>query len=159
MLIIETVYLGQSDRYICMPRQPPVGQKLLMSDPHVETFSYRIETDPTLVFDNPPPVEHLTKAFTVRPADGVVTVTVTMHEHHASEESARREVDQYLRGWEITAALHFGRTDVRFVIDRADFIDRAPPEPGTASEVGGATPIPSEVLNHAIIRKAKVQRR
>jgi len=102
-----------------------------MRDPHVVALLYRVETEPTLVFDNPPPVEHQTNDFDVRLAGGVVTVT--MHEHHASEESARRDVDQYLRGWEITAGLQFGRPDMRFVFDRAEVIDRAPPKPGTAT--------------------------
>ena len=58
-----------------------------MRDPHVVALHYRLETDDTLVFDNPPPVEHQTAAFDVRLADGIVTFT--MHEHHATEESAR----------------------------------------------------------------------
>jgi hypothetical protein len=116
------------------------GRRLLVRDPHVKTLIYRVETEPTLVFDNPPPVEHQTRAFKIRLADGIVTVT--MQEHHASEESACRTADAFLRAWEITAALQFGRPDMRFMFERAEVIDRDPPPtpPGSQGSItiGGA---------------------
>ena len=126
-----------------------------MRDPHVETLTYRVETEPTLVFDNPPPVEHHIKAFTVRLADGLVTVE--MHEHHASEESARRVVDEYLRGWEITAALQFGRSDMKFRFDRAAVIDRDPPPPGNHMRISARAFGTAEAFGTLTVRATRRQ--
>ena len=78
-----------------------------MRDPHVSTLIYRIETDETVVFDNPEPLERETEAFRMRLADGVLRLE--MKEHHASEQSARGRVEPHIRSWELWNALDLGR--------------------------------------------------
>jgi hypothetical protein len=100
-----------------------------MRDPHVASLRYRLVPGETVTFDCPPPVERETGPFRVRLEDGVATFE--MLEHHASEETARRCVEEYLRAWEIDVALRSGRAEVRFEFEDADIIDRDPPPPGT----------------------------
>jgi hypothetical protein len=99
-----------------------------MVDPHVVALYYDLHTDETISFESPPPVEWEAPAFRARLADGVATLT--MKEHHGSEESARQAVQRYLRSWEIDAALRAGLAEVRFEFKNADVVDRASPEHG-----------------------------
>jgi hypothetical protein len=50
-----------------------------MNDPHVGSLEYALETDATLAFNNPPPLEGDAGGFTYRLADGVLTVTMKDH--------------------------------------------------------------------------------
>jgi len=99
-----------------------------MRDPHVSALVYRLETDETVAFDDPPPLEHETDAFRVRLADGVLRVE--MKEHHPSEQCARERVEPYVRAWELSEALNSGWRTIRFVFERAEIVDREPPSPG-----------------------------
>lgn len=99
-----------------------------MRDPHVVALRYRLVLTETVSFDQPPPVERDTEAFQIRLADNIVTFE--MLEHHASEESARKRVESYLRAWEIQAALDMGRPEMSFEFEKADTIDRDPPQAG-----------------------------
>jgi len=106
-----------------------------MRDPHVASLRYRFVADETVSFDCPPPVERETEAFRMRLEDGVATFE--MIEHPASEETARRRVEEYLQAWEIDAALRPGREEVRFEFEEADVIDRDPPPPGSGHVIYG----------------------
>lgn len=99
-----------------------------MRDPHVASLRYRLVPGETTSFDSPPPVEWETEAFRMRLADGVATFE--MVEHHASEGTARKCVDGYLRRWEIDVALRLGRGEMHFAFESADVIDRNPPPSG-----------------------------
>jgi hypothetical protein len=104
-----------------------------MRDPHVASLRYRLVPGETVSFDCPPPVDRETEAFRMRLEDGVATFE--MLEHHASEETARRCVEEYLRAWEIHTALRLGRGEIGFEFGGADVIDRDPPPPGTGQVV------------------------
>lgn len=99
-----------------------------MNDPHVESLQYHIETDGSCSYESPPPVEYEKDGFRARLEEGVLTVT--MKEHHASAASARKAVAEFLRSWEIQAALSVGRGCLRFEHDSAKVVDRHP-SPGT----------------------------
>jgi hypothetical protein len=102
-----------------------------MSCPHVAGLWYCLKSAPTRSFSNPPPVERHTDRFYIRLEDGIVTVW--MKEHHAARASARQVVEEYLRNWELSAALEYGgRPDIQFEFKRADVVDLAPSPPGTA---------------------------
>jgi hypothetical protein len=58
-----------------------------MRDPHVVELRYRLKTEETVTFDNPPPLERVTEAFYVHIANG--SVTFRMKDHYATRESAR----------------------------------------------------------------------
>jgi hypothetical protein len=104
-----------------------------MRDPHVAALRYRLVPAETVSFDQPPLVERDTEAFRLRLLDGIATFE--MVEHHASEESARRRVEPYLRAWELDVALRFGRSEIGFQFEGADVIDRSPPPPGTGQVI------------------------
>ena len=98
-----------------------------MNDPHVEQLTYHIETGDGLNFQDPPPVEVETDAFRMILDDGVATLS--MREHHATEESARHAVEGYLRAWELDVALQYDSSELRFVFDESEIVDRDPPPP------------------------------
>jgi hypothetical protein len=92
-------------------------------DPHVVALRYKIEHSAGLTFGhNPPPLERETEAFHLRLADEVATFT--MKEHHASVDSARQVVEEYLRPWEIVEAVRPRSTGLRFVFDEPELVDR-----------------------------------
>lgn len=99
-----------------------------MRDPHVVSLCYRLETDPSLIFDHPPPLEHNTDECMLRLADGVLTCT--MKAHYASAVEARAVVDPRLRAWELYVALLRGKQVMHFVYQKAEVIDLDPPLPG-----------------------------
>ncbi len=113
-----------------------------MRDPHVVSLTYRLVPSERLSFANPEPVEDETEAFSVRLADGVVTVD--LHEHHDSRLSARHAVEPYLRAWEIQHALWAGSREVRFEFEDAEVIDRDPPKPGEPNT--GSVELSAEVV-------------
>jgi hypothetical protein len=77
-----------------------------MRDPHVVALRYRLETDPSLIFDHPPPLEHDTNESTLRLAEGVLTCTMKVH--YASADEARAVIDPLLRAWEFVVYLRQG---------------------------------------------------
>ena len=95
-----------------------------MNDPHVESLEYKLETDDTLRFDNPDPLEGDAGRFTYRLADSVLTVT--MKDHYATEEEARAAVYRFVRAWELDYALEHGRRALWFTFTRSSIIDRKP---------------------------------
>lgn len=52
-------------------------------------------------------------------------------EHFANEESARKAIEPFLMSWELDADLMRQPRLLRFRFDRAEFVDRDPPLPGT----------------------------
>lgn len=54
-----------------------------------------------------------------------------MKHHFSSEESARQEVDPFLKAWELDAMLHRGPQEFEFRFDRSEVIDRDP-RPGVS---------------------------
>ncbi|HMH48858.1 MAG TPA: hypothetical protein VK548_01400 [Candidatus Acidoferrum sp.] len=100
-----------------------------MKDPHVESLIYRVETEGTLHFQDPPPLDHQTHAFDLRVDDG--RLTMTMKDHYASRDEAREAVKSFLEGWEIDWALrNGGRREIKFVYEKANVVDREPRPPG-----------------------------
>jgi len=124
-----------------------------MNDPHVVSLRYRLESDETLVFDNPPAFEIENHEFSVCLANGIVIFK--MREHHASEQTARERIEPYLRAWEINFALQLGRHHVRFVLEKIELIDQGPLSAGSARRTNivystglWETPTPVLTLQH-----------
>jgi len=127
-----------------------------MRDPHVTCLRYRLVPSPTVTFDSPPAIEYTTEAFRVELKNGVAAFE--MIEHHASEETAKKRVEEYLRAWEIDAALRFGLGEIHFDFNDADVIDREPPPPGTsqviyAKATAGAIGLVGNVTVHVTRRQ------
>ena len=126
-----------------------------MRDPHVVSLRYRVETEETLSFENPAPVERETDRYRMRLADG--TITVEMKEHHASQKTARECVEPFVRAWELEAAIQEGSRRIRFVFDGAEIIDRSPPPPSNNVEVHrveALAMIPIEVTARAHVTRS-----
>lgn len=102
-----------------------------MRDPHVVALHYKLETGPQLAFHAPAPVVRDTTAFSLRLDNGALCVE--LRDHFATAEAARREVEPYLRSWEIVTAIQYNGRAMRFVFDRAQVVDRPPPPPGSAA--------------------------
>jgi len=112
-----------------------------MRDPHVVALHYRLETGPQLAFNDPSPMTWDLDAFTLQLSDG--QLSVEMKDHFATVDAAQREVEPYLRSWEIDAALKYGAGAMRFRFDRPRMIDRDTPPPGASSVI---TPMAAEVV-------------
>jgi hypothetical protein len=104
-----------------------------MRDPHVVSLRYRLETDKTVTFENPPSIERETNEFVAQLENGILTFR--MKEHYPSVKAAREVVDKFLRAWELDVALPFGIGEMWFVYEDAHLIDRDPPPPGSPKVV------------------------
>lgn len=99
-----------------------------MNDAHVEALHYDLVPSEHVSFaDSAPPVERELPGFRVRLADG--KVTVTMHDHYATEAEARREVDWYLHTWRVDASFATNRPQFEFKFVKSKIVDRDPPPP------------------------------
>jgi hypothetical protein len=89
-----------------------------MNDPHVEWLVYRLETAATLVFQKPEPREDDTSSFHLRLEDG--GLTVTMKDHYASVEEARRGDDLHVeeRQHEVVLLLASSSTRVALLLEQ-----------------------------------------
>ena len=104
-----------------------------MRDPHVVWVRYRLEADPHVTFENPPPIEWETDTFRMRLAEGIATFE--MREHFPSVQEARNAVEVLLRSWEIDTGLRYGTREIHFRYEDSKLIDRNPPPPGTVQVV------------------------
>lgn len=95
-----------------------------MNDPHIEALHYSVRHAEDVDYDKAGPLSHDTPGFTVRVENG--HAEVTMKSHHSSVETARSEVEPFLRAWELTAALQFRPGDFEFLYARATIMDRNP---------------------------------
>ena len=103
-----------------------------MNDPHVESLSYTlIPGADTSYREDAEPVSIQTSEFSGHLEGG--TLTITMTQHHAREDSACALVDPYLRAWETVAALESGRSEFTFEFAGSHIIDRQP----DTNEAGG----------------------
>jgi hypothetical protein len=104
-----------------------------MRDPHVEWLRYRIGAAPNITYDQPPPIDIEYEEFSGHLENGILNCL--MKEDYPSSEAARRVVDQYLRAWEIDAALKYGRREIQFIFEDGKVIDRNPPPPSSNLEI------------------------
>ena len=100
-----------------------------MRNPHVVALHYRLETAPSLIFDNPPPLEWETDQVTLCLAEDMLTCK--MKAHYAAADAARAMVDPLLRSWELHVTLSQGMQIMHFVYQKPELIDLDPPPPGT----------------------------
>lgn len=102
-----------------------------MNDPHVERLRYRLNVDSSqFSLENPQPLCQEFDGFLIRLEDEILTVE--MKEHHASIQSAKEKVEEFIKDWRIYAALDFDWDILKFEYESADVIDRkaSPKLPG-----------------------------
>ena len=96
-----------------------------MNDPHVEQLRYRVTAASGLFsFENPPALVQDFDRFCIRLENEILTVE--MKEHHASIQSAKEKVGEFIEDWEIHAALVYDWDVLQFKYENADVIDRNP---------------------------------
>lgn len=100
-----------------------------MNEPHVEALYYRIETDPSEDYKKAEAVMEDTDAFRISVERGEEIVKCIMNKHFSTVKAARSVTDEYLKAWEVLAAIEDSPRTLRFAFDHADVIDRAPPPP------------------------------
>jgi hypothetical protein len=97
----------------------------MMNDPHVDRLVYQMKIDTDLLkFKSPPALSQDYQTFRVQLEDG--TLTVKMKEHYASVQSAKERIEEFIRSWEISAALDFDWGLLRFEYMNAEVTDREP---------------------------------
>jgi hypothetical protein len=108
-----------------------------MRDPHVESLSYRLTTDETTSFKNPPQLTFETDDFEATLAGDILNLK--LKDHFATREEAREHVEPFLRAWEIDQALRSnGLAEISFEFQKAKLIDRDPSPPGTPQTIKAA---------------------
>jgi hypothetical protein len=95
-----------------------------MNDPHIETLYYNVDHAKGVDYAKADPLSRDMPGFTGRIENG--RCEVTMKTHHATVETARAEVEPFLRAWEMTAALAFTPGELRFFYHQFKMIDRDP---------------------------------
>jgi hypothetical protein len=126
-----------------------------LRDPHVVALQYRLETEPNLTFENPPPVDDERDAFHLRLENGFAVFQ--LNHHFSKVEDARGAVDPYLRAWEIDAALASGQPEIRFIFGHADVVDRNPPPPGSYGVVAVEDVVAISAVGSVTVRVGRKQ--
>jgi len=106
-----------------------------MKEPHVVSLVYRAESAKDITYDDPPPVEIDKDKWEGCLENGILTCR--MKTHYASVSAARKEIESYLRAWEVNANLSQGKGSIRFVYQDANVIDLAPQRTGHGVVVCG----------------------
>lgn len=131
-----------------------IGPHAYMRDPHVVMLRYRIEHSPKITFrdapsrDNPPPLEGETDVFHMELADGIATFR--MKKHYASESSTRQAVKQYLLPREIVETVRQAGTNLRFIFEESEVIDRDT-SPGPRATIS-VRPDPTATVHEVVHR-------
>jgi hypothetical protein len=123
-----------------------------MNDPHVDALHYSIRHSEDVDYDNASPRTVDTPGFAVRIENG--RAEIMMKSHHATDDTARAEVEPFLRAWELTTALEFGPGQFDLAYDRATIIDRNPTPEGSLFAVRSDFMIAVEVVK-AHVKRSK----
>jgi hypothetical protein len=97
-----------------------------MKYPQVVGLEYSLKAEERVEFSDPPPVEVCTSSFYIHLNNDLLTVR--MKEHHSTLDSAREQVEEYLRRWEILSALQSRRRPLmRFECILVEILDLEDP--------------------------------
>ena len=98
-----------------------------MNDPHVVALFYSIEHDDSIDYSEAQSLHCDDEQFSISVEDQ--QVRLELKEHYATEDTARKVVEYYIRAWELEAGLRGkpGEFELRF--EHAQIVDRNPPPP------------------------------
>jgi len=97
-----------------------------MNDPHVNALIYRVITAKNVDYDKAMPFSEERTDFTLS-IDGQ-KAAFRMKRHLATEEEARKLVDNFLQAWSISIGLKHTPDEIKFVFESVEIIDRNPPK-------------------------------
>jgi hypothetical protein len=80
-----------------------------MNDPHVVALRYRVECDYGLSYNSTDSPPYCTETFVCTIADRLARFEFKPSVHHASESTARAEIDPFVEAWKIRAELNHGQ--------------------------------------------------
>ena len=111
-----------------------------MNDPHVVALLYQIDHGRSVDYRDAKPLDREEEGFFVKVENE--RVRFEFIEHYATEDAARKAIEDYIRAWEFSAGLREGPNYLKLKFDYAQIEDRNP-TPGVAT--GYARPIGAEV--------------
>ena len=95
-----------------------------MNDPHVAALIYKIEHGPSVDYRKAESIDHEEAEFRVKIANE--EVRFEFKEHYATEDAARKAIEDYIRVWEFGAGLENGPSCFKLKFDHAQIEDRNP---------------------------------
>ena len=115
-----------------------------MNDPHVVALLYQIKHGRSVDYGEAEPIDHEETGFRVKIVNA--QVRFEFKEHYATEDAARKAIEDYIRVWEFDAGLREGPNHFKLRFDRAQIEDRKPTPvtPGvTVTSVSITTGVPT----------------
>jgi hypothetical protein len=100
-----------------------------MNDPHVRSLRYSLHAPDRISYEGAAPLRTENDGFNLLLEDGIL-VAEPRH-HYASEEDARKVLEEVIASWEIDVALSQGEREIAFDFESSEVIDRNPPPPGS----------------------------
>ena len=89
-----------------------------MNDPHVVALFYNVKHSAAVDYSDAKPLEHEEKDFKIKIEND--KACFTMEAHYATEEEARKAVEEYIENWELTAGLRGGPRVFKLVYWKAE---------------------------------------
>ena len=96
-----------------------------MNDPHVVALFYNVKHSASVDYSDAKPLEHEEKDFKITIEND--KACFIMKAHYATEEEARKAVEEYIQVWELDAALQTGPTAFTLEFAYPHIKDRNPP--------------------------------
>lgn len=96
----------------------------MSKEQRVESLVYRFKSAEGITYKDPPPLEIDQEQWKGRLENDILTCHMKVH--YDSVADARKEVESYLRAWEIEAAITCGKGSIAFFYENANIIDLAP---------------------------------
>lgn len=95
-----------------------------MNDPHVVALLYQIDHGRSVDYRDAKPIDREEEGFCVKVENE--RVRFEFKKHYATEDAARKAIEDYIRAWEFSAGLREGPNYFKLKFDRAQIEDRNP---------------------------------
>ena len=95
-----------------------------MNDPHVVALLYTIEPGLSVDYRKAKPLDHEEASFRVKITNQ--QIRFEFKEHYATEDAARKAIEDYVRAWEFSACLANRPDSFKLKFDYAQIEDRKP---------------------------------
>jgi hypothetical protein len=99
-------------------------RQVILKQQPVESLFYQMRSAEDITYDDPPALDVDTETWRGHLENGILTCHMKVH--YSSVGDARKEVESYLRDWEISAAIEYGRRSMTFSYWNASVIKLAP---------------------------------